>query len=189
MADWNTYLQKTENRKPSKLLEKALLYTKVGHALDLGAGTLSESKFLLGKGFTVTAVDANETVKEYLDGAPIELVISTFDDYQFPKNKFSLINARYALPFSSPESFSVMFSRLKESLTSEGVFVGQFFGVNDDWNVEGSNKSFHTKEQIIELLRGFKIIDLIEEEKDGPLAIGGSKHWHVFNVIAKNQSS
>ena len=44
---------------------------------------------------------------------------------------------------------------------------------------------FFTKEYVLNLFSDFKIIDFKEIEKDGKTALGKTKHWHIFNVIAK----
>ena len=45
--------------------------------------------------------------------------------------------------------------------------------------------TFLTKLQVIELFKGFKIIEFKEVEKDDFTGLGNMKHWHIFNVIAK----
>ena len=48
-----------------------------------------------------------------------------------------------------------------------GYFVGNFFGVNDEWNDSRTRKTFFTKEQVKELFDNFEIIMFKEIEKDG----------------------
>lgn len=45
--------------------------------------------------------------------------------------------------------------------------------------------TFHSKEEVENLLKNFEIIKLKEIEKDTPTALGKMKHWHMFNIIAK----
>ena len=44
---------------------------------------------------------------------------------------------------------------------------------------------FFTKEDVLNLFLNFKIIYFKQIEKDGKTALGKTKHWHIFNVIAK----
>ena len=57
--------------------------------------------------------------------------------------------------------------RFKKILFLNGYFVGNFFGVNDEWNVAGTRKSFFTKKQVEELFDNFEIIVFEEIEKNG----------------------
>ena len=70
-------------------------------------------------------------------------------------------------------------------MLKEGYFVGNFFGVNDEWKKTKVEMTFLTKLQVIELFKGFKIIEFKEVEKDDFTGLGNMKHWHIFNVIAK----
>lgn len=53
-----------------------------------------------------------------------------------------------------------------------GIFVGQFFGVHDQWNVPGRDMTFFTREQAEERLRGLEVIGLEEEDVDSFVADG-----------------
>lgn len=63
--------------------------------------------------------------------------------------------------------------------------MGNFFGVNDEWNGNKENMVFLNKEQVIELLEGFDIIDFEEDEANRKTGMGKMKHWHLFWVIAR----
>ena len=75
--------------------------------------------------------------------------------------------------------------RFKKALFPTGYFVGNFFGVNDEWNDNKTNKTFFTKKQVEELFYNFEVIKLKEIERDGTTGTGEMKYWHFFNVIAK----
>ena len=183
--DWIKYHQLTKDRVPSPLLKEALSFVKDKNtALDLGAGALVDSKFLLSTGFKkVVAVDI----------VPFELVIndpkfifvkSSFSDYNFPVKEFDLINANFALPFSDPENFNPVWTKMINSLVVGGIFSGQLFGINDGWSTDTS-MSFHTIDEVNKLLVDMEVIKLEEVEKDGSIATGGTKHWHIFPLILK----
>jgi len=186
---WKAYHEKTKERPPRESLRKALeLVTKRGKALDLGAGALADSKHLLTAGFeNVIAVDSEasilERAKEIKDKR-LEIVISTFEDFNFVPNDCDLINAQFSLPFAHPESFTNVFGKLKDSLTTRGVFAGQLFGDRDEWKTN-PNMTFHTQEEVQGLLSGLEVLELREEEKDGATVSGDSKHWHVFHILAR----
>jgi len=190
MSDWDTYYKKHASRKPREQLVRAVSFCKDKYfALDLGAGTLVESAFLLESGFEkVTAVDNSPQTKSFaetFDAKRFTLVNSSFQDFDFKENQYDLVNAQYALPFHGLKDFSLFIQKIKNSLKSEGIFVGQFFGTKDEWNTSDTKLTFQTKEEVEELLSGLEIIEFSEEEKDGGTASGSQKHWHVFHFISR----
>jgi len=44
---------------------------------------------------------------------------------------------------------------------------------------------FHSKNQVEELLSELEVLKLEEVDKDGKLANGSPKHWHIFHIIAR----
>ena len=192
-SDWKNYYEQTKNRPPSKLLIKALPFVKDKDcALDLGSGALKDSKYLLSEGFKeVRAVDKEplpeDTASNISDikDQRFHFTQSAFEKFEFPSNKFDLINASYSLPFILPDRFLMVWNSIKNSLKNGGVFTGQFFGVKDEWNTSKNNMTFHTLEEAKNLFKDFEILDFEEEEKDGQTADGQAKHWHVFHMIAR----
>ena len=83
----------------------------------------------------------------------------------------------------------MVFERLKASLNPGGIFVGQFFGVNDTWNTPDSSMTFFTREQAQKQLEGLDIVEFEEEDQDGATADGTPKHWHVYHVIARRPAA
>ena len=190
MKNWKEYFKKHIKRKPREQLVRAISFCKnKENALDLGAGTLIESKFLIKKGFKkVIAIDSAPEVEIFAKNFKNKKFIYhdiSFQEYDFPKNTFDLINAQFALPFYGKKGFNTFIKKIKNSLKTEGVFVGQFFGEKDSWKKERPEIIFHTKKQALNLLSGFKILEFIEEEKNGKTAAGNPKHWHIFHFIAK----
>lgn len=181
---WDRYNEATKNNPPSKLLQESV--GMGGYALDLGAGALNDTRYLLERGYDVDAVDSNPSILELGRGlnTNAHIFISTFDTFHFPVEKYDLVNAQYALPFNSPKTFDAMFARLVKSLKSGGIFVGQFFGTEDSWS-DDEKMTFHTKEQVKTLFKRFSISHIEEIKKEGKTALGREKFWHVFNVIAE----
>lgn len=186
--DWEEYYEITKNKPPSKLLIKALGYVaNKGKAIDIGGGALKDTRYLLEQGFDVTVVDKSELMAkeaEAIKSDKLHYFVSSFLDFDFPKNEYDIASAMYALPFNLPESFDAVFGRIKQSLVKGGIFCGQCFGVRDEWSTN-QKMTFHTKEQVESLLSDMEVILLDEEEKDDRTANGTPKHWHVFNFIAK----
>ena len=186
--NWQEYYEITKNKPPSKLLIKALGYVaNKNKAVDIGGGALKDTRYLLEQGFDVTVVDKEDLMAkeaEVIKSEKLHCFVSSFADFDFPKNEYDIASAMYSLPFNPPESFDDVFTKIKQSLIKGGIFCGQCFGVRDEW---GTNQkmTFHTKEQVENLLSDMEVILFNEEEKDDKTANGTPKHWHVFHFIAK----
>lgn len=182
----------TKNKLPSPLLEEALSHAQNpnGQALDLGCGAGKDSRYMVSKGFFATAVDLND-VTQYLADIPddkINIVTSSFLDFNFKPEAYDFINAQWSLPFVSKNEFGNLMNKIKVSLKPGGIFTGQFFGINDEWNTLNTTKTFHTHDEVVDILKDMEVICLREKENDGTLANGTPKHWHVFHIIAKKKN-
>jgi SAM-dependent methyltransferase len=186
--DWSDYYKATKAKPPRPLLVKALEYvSNKDKAIDIGGGALNDTRYLLDQGFDVITIDKSPLVEDKAKNIPsdkLHAYTTSFEDFDFPKEEYNLASAMFALPFTAPEHFGKVFSKIKDSLKMGGIFCGQFFGDRDEWKTN-LNMTFHTKEQAQELLNGLKIISFKEDEKDDKTATGGIKHWHVFHVIAR----
>lgn len=182
------YYDNTKDLEPSPLLIEALgLQRTTGKtAIDLGCGAGRDTKLLLKRGFDVVAIDSEPLSEHFMKDlyklGSLIYVLSTFEDFHF--TNYDLINARYSLPFNPPDSFPGVMNSILKSLNLGGVFVGQLFGVNDQWNTERSNMTFHTRLDVEKLFSEFEIMKLTEKDEDDLLADGSKKHWHVFDIIA-----
>lgn len=183
---WIKYQERTAGGKPRALLIKAVdqVSERVA-ALDLGAGALNESEYLVHQGFKeIVAVDLTPQHRYFVipPETQFKYVESTFDKYDFPKDYFNLISAQYSLPFTKKELFPGVWNAAREALKSGGIFTGQLFGLHDDWSAD-QNMTFHSKEEIQQLLEGFEILTLKEQEFTETETRG--KHWHYFDIIAR----
>ena len=185
MPNWPEYIKQTENKSTRPLLVEALDYvSNKDTALDLGAGALNDSKYLILLGFKVIAVDGEELVK--IDSDKFVFNKTKIEAYNFPENTFDLVSAQFVLPFIKREDISRILSDIKKSLKPEGIFTGQFFGDRDSWN-KLAHVCVFNNEEVKELLNDFEEILIREEERDGKIASGETKHWHIFHFIVKNK--
>lgn len=185
---WSDFYRITGGRPPWPRLVRAVdLLGHTGDSLDLGCGAGRDTRYLLERGFVVTAVDREAASLATLADLPAEhltCVQAAFEDFVF--GHYDLVNAHFSLPFTAKERFTGVFARLKASLKPGGIFVGQFFGVNDTWNTPENIMTFFTREQAHEQLKGLDVLDLTEEDQDGTTADGTQKHWHVYHIIARH---
>lgn len=187
--DWEKYGERTKDSPPRPLLVEALAFVRpAGKALDIGGGTLNDARYLLEQGFDVSVIDEKKEVVEKaaakIQSEKFRYTISTFADFDFPRESYDLASAMFSLPFNPPETFEVVFQKIKDSLVKGGIFSGNMCGPKDEW-CPNPKMTFRTKEEIKILLADMEIIFVKEKEVDWPLADGTPKHWHLINFIAK----
>ncbi|GHO82342.1 class I SAM-dependent methyltransferase [Dictyobacter formicarum] len=185
--DWTDFYAITKNRLPWPRLVRAVeLQKSRGEVLDLGCGAGRDTRYLIEHRFCVTAVDQEAASLELLSDLPtdrLHRVQCSFEMFQF--GRYDLINAHFSLPFIDREHFPLVFDRLKAALKPGSIFVGQFFGINDTWNIPDTHMTFLTRQQALVYLEGLELLEFEEEEEGGTTADGASKHWHVYHSIAR----
>jgi len=68
----------------------------------------------------------------------------------------------------------------------DGYFVGDFFGLEHEWNtIADSGKSFFLKEEVQALFRNFEILGGIKERK----YFERETRWHRYEIIAKKRAN
>ena len=189
--DWAEFYKHTRERPPwPRMIRAVSLVTRKERTLDLGCGAGRDTRYLLDQGFQVTAVDADANSMAILATFPQErlyAVQSSFVDFAF--ESYDLINAHFCLPFLAREQFYTVVGKVREALNPEGIFVGQFFGVHDQWNTSerAAVMTFLTREEAMQALQGLDVIEFEEEDVDSVVADGSPKHWHVFHIIARKR--
>ena len=189
---WPEYYAKTEGRPPRPTLLAALdtfdREDRRGYAIDLGCGAGRDSLEILKRGWELLAIDRELSGLERLQevaapGSRLQTCCNSFEKMSLPPAL--LINASFALPLVAPECFLTVWRKVTAALLPGGRFAGQFFGVRDSWNGQ-KNLTFHDKDQLQALLRGFEVEMFEEEEEDSVTVRGEAKHWHIFHVVARN---
>lgn len=194
--------------KPESGLKEVLKYTPKGVALDIGAGEGRNSIFLAENGFRVEAIDKNkkwlEKCKRLAQKYNLRLKIKVVDvrKFKFEENKYSLIIAIDSLDFLKLSEIKKIISKIKKALKKGGILYLVVFPTKDpafqkckknltmvEKNTFYSPKlktfrHFFEKKELLNLLRGLKIIKLQEEkikEKHKE-----KEHFHqIIKVIAK----
>ena len=194
MKDAKKYYEKTKNALPHENVEEFLkIENKRGKAIDIGCGAGRDTVFLIKNNWNVLAIDREDT-KEIISG---KLNAEELKRFRFIKQDFEnikleendLVVANFSIPFCNRNDFNELWNKIVGSISEEGYFVGNFFGLNDSWVNIKERVVFLSKEQVLELFKdSFEIIKFQEIEKDEKTALGNMKHWHIYEIIAKKGS-
>jgi len=183
------YYDATKGRPPRDTLLMALDRAEApGFAVDLGCGDGRDTVELLRRGWRVLAIDSEpegiarlEARTDLENREQLTTLCAKMEDARWPEA--DLVNSSFALPFCPPERFPILWQRIIESIRTGGRFAGQFFGPRDDWAKTGL--TIVTRSALDALFAAFEIERLDEEETDGTAPPGGTKHWHIFHVVAR----
>lgn len=190
MRDWDNFHNITENKPPRKNVVQFISnYNITGNAIDLGCGSGSDTIFLIKNNWNVLAIDSSNTeerIREKLSNAEQEKL--RFEIQKFEELKLSecdLLISNNSLPFCDKNYFEQMWAEICSNIKDNGYFVGNFFGINDEWNTANDKRTFLSKKEVMELFGDFEILEIQEIEKDKPTAEGKMKHWHTFEIVAR----
>ncbi|MEO9014260.1 MAG: class I SAM-dependent methyltransferase [Terrimesophilobacter sp.] len=191
MTDWRPFYAAQAGRDPRPTLQRAveLRQGTPGFAIDLGAGEGSDTRFLLNDGWRVHAIDGADGAEDRIRAnvpadrrALVTVEQRSFEDIlELPSA--DLVYSGFALPFCGPAAFPVLWGAILVALTPCGWFAGQLFGPHDTW-AGRADMNFHDRAAVDQLLEPLNVLDLIEEDRDGEM-VGGTKHWHVFHIVAR----
>ncbi|MBX9695697.1 MAG: class I SAM-dependent methyltransferase [Cyanobacteria bacterium] len=194
---WGEYYQKSQ-LIPSETLSIALgQFEKEGIseglAVDLGCGAGRDTVELLRCGWSVLAIDREESAIEALyavvqaDVLPLlQTLVADFQSAEW--EDVHLVNASLSLPFCPPALFPSVWKKIALSVLPGGRFSGHFFGDRDDWVVETGRFSCVSRAQIPSLFQGWVVEHFLEDEREMPLVTSDqTKHAHVFHIVAQKQ--
>ena len=190
MSNWNNFHNITENKPPRKNIVYFISnYNITGNAIDLGCGAGSDTIFLIKNNWNVLAIDSSNTegrIRNKLtndEQKRLKFEVQKFEELKL--SKCDLLISNYSLPFCDKNYFYQMWAEICFNIKDNGYFVGNFFGINDEWNIENNKRTFLSKKEVIELFKDFEILEIKEIEKDKTTAEGKMKHWHTFEIIAR----
>ncbi|HMR30794.1 MAG TPA: methyltransferase domain-containing protein [Geminicoccaceae bacterium] len=191
-GDHRAYLQSAGAGPPRATLLAALDAfagegRPAGHALDLGCGIGRDTLPILGRGWTVTAIDRDPEALAVLrrragDAAGLTVEPGRFEDLALPPCE--LVNASFALPLCPPSRFAGLWTRIGAALRPGGRFAGQLYGPEDGWK-DRPGMTFHSRPEVEALLAGWSVERLDEDHADAVTQHGKTKHWHIWHVVAR----
>ena len=189
------YYDNTQSNLPRKNVKYFIenIVSEPKNAIELGCGAGNDTVYLIKNNWNVVAIDREdvaERISKRLREQEKEKFIFQKQNFETLKiEKTNLIVANNCLSFCNKDKFKELWNKINESVSPNGYFVGNFFGVKDSWNGIKADMVFFTKEQVMELFVDFEIIRFEEIEKDGLTGLGKMKHWHVFDVVARKIST
>ena len=192
MNNIEKYYDNTTDAMPNYTIKKFIeLNVKPSNAVELGCGAGRDTIYLIKNGWNVLAIDKEDVesrIYKKLDTGEMKkfrFLRQEFESLELENN--NLLVANFSLSFCNKNNFEELWNKINDSILKDGYFVGNFFGNNDEWKKTKEKMTFLTREQVIDLFKEFKIIELKEVEKDEITGLGKIKHWHIFNVIAKKK--
>lgn len=190
MENKKEFLDKTKDKGPMFItIEFLRLGIKPGKAIDLGCGAGRDTIALIKNNWRVLSIDKENVeniIKERLTNEQLNNFKFEVQDFEnLSIEKVELIIANNSIPFCHKKYFDKLWNTINHSIKSEGYFVGNFFGIRDDWAKNKAEMVFLNKEKILDLFCEYKIINFKEIEKEEKTTLGNMKHWHIFEVIAE----
>ena len=185
------FYEKTKNSDTRPLLIECMKYlpqnTSEMIAYDLGCGVGHDTIALQKIGYKVKACDISSDAFKYMDEIHgkldnVEQIVSSLENLSFTSS--NLINASLVLPFVDKNNFDAVMKKIIISLNIGGIFIGNFFGLKDDW----ANKLVcKPLPEIRTYFKSFDILYFKEIEDDMPSVSGPMKHWHIIDIICKKK--
>ena len=183
------YKRSLEYNNPSGLLKNfyslkldELLSGKV--ATELGCGAGNDTLYLLQNGFKVNAIDTEETVENILEnryhGNNLNIVIDDFSKMNLPST--DLFIANFSMIFVDDIDTTMM--NVLSSLNTNGFFIGNFIGVEDDW---ANTRTTTTKEELENIFSDYKIMYFSEEKYYKDSFNEKNKFWHMYTIMARKE--
>jgi ubiquinone/menaquinone biosynthesis C-methylase UbiE len=197
--DFKSYYKLTAMAPATETVRAAknLIKSKSKKAIDLGAGSFKNTKFLLKCGFDVVAVDKSPDCKEYLENIPKEhedkfkFVLGDLNDElnDTKSGSINLVVAQHVLPFIEPKLYPLVFENIVRVLKTGGILSTVFFDPSSSFNNKKTKGkiTFHTKVQVFKLLKKHGLELILERTDIGFDSLEGMKKEklrHDISIIA-----
>ena len=189
MKEWlchSFYMTKFGENLNNDVAKISLSLPKGSKILDLGCGVGGNSLYLSGRGFNVTCVDKiSEFISEIKQkDQKINAINKNLIDFELAENKYDLILAINVLQFFNLSEAKILFKKIINSLKEEGVLYLEILSVDDSFYEKSlgrggsaeddsqvvfnkkinSNIRFYKKEELLNILSDYKILDFKHEE-------------------------
>jgi SAM-dependent methyltransferase len=191
MSSWKKYYDIVGDN-PNRLVKEVIRRHRGRKhlALDLGAGNLRDSKFLLASGFRkVIAVERDPEAELFFD-TRIPLYVMPIERFRIVDGAYDLIYSCNVLFFLDKELIENLFQNAWRGLRPGGIFACNVFGERDGWvqPSEVNPRTYITAADAGRLRTGFQMLLCREQEDDGETTNGVMKHWHQWIFILQKHA-
>lgn len=190
---WAAYYRHTQGREPRPLFAKGVAAIEAtglpaGQAVEVGFGDGTETLALLRAGWRVLAIDPTPEAAAALrsqvpDADAARLTVATTPAEESDLPPFDFLYAGYSLPFLGPGKLPAFWAEMRRRLRPGGLLVVNLFGVRDSW-AGNPDLAFLDADAVRRMVEGLEVLALDEEDQDGDSFLG-PKHWHVFDIVAR----
>ncbi len=190
MGQWVGYHQMVGDRANSMVVGTLNDFvTRREACLDLGAGNLRDSKFLLWQGFSrVVAVDSSEDSLPFATEG-IELHIMPIEQFVPEKDAFDFAFSANTFFFLSPTQIANALQNVLNGLRAGGIMAFNVLGKEDGWVVMGEQVSSFTEESLKALCVGFEVLGVGEGRNQAKhlnsFGILETKFWHTISIVLR----
>lgn len=178
--------------KPNSFIaSKVKSFPRNGKVLCLGEGEGRNAIFLAKRGMEVTAIDASDIGISKLhfraleEGVNVETICADLNDWEV-KEQYDVVVASYLHMYK--EDRAKLFEKIQDSLKPDGIFVGEFFSVNQLNYNSGGPKDKDLLYTVDDFKKGFalcqseinEVVTILDEGK------GHQGEASVIRVVVEN---
>ena len=189
-----SYAARRPEGKPNRLVADAvgMVADAGGRALDVGAGSLADTRVMLAAGLRVDAVDPDPVatcLAAELGHPRLTMITEDIRRWRIDPSAYTLIAAIHVLPFLPAADLGRVMAALRRGLADRGLLCATLFGERDAWAGKRPLVTFLGSAEVEGLLEPFDVVSFAEDEFDGNDVLDRPKRWHVFRFVARRHRS
>jgi trans-aconitate methyltransferase len=159
-----------------------------GRAFDIGAGSLSNTRYLLSAGFEVDAIDPDPhtlTLAAQLDDPRLSFQCADVRDVVIEQRSYDVIVATRVLHLLPRHDLDTLVDGLVRAVADGGLLCATFLGAHDSWARTPWRATILRWDEVFALTSGLEVVRQDERESDGLTVFGEYKHWHTLQCVLR----
>lgn len=113
----------------------------------------------------------------------LNIIIDDFPKTELPR--VDLVLANFSMQFVNNNFQEFIENLLNKNINSQGFFVGNFLGKEDDWN---KTRTTVNKEDLMNYFKNYEILYFSEEKYYRDSVSIKNKYWHVYTIMAQRKN-